>query len=85
MDDPIQYCYLTKIVVFLFCRIGDLKRQKMVRTINIYYNNRSVQVSHPFSSKNSLNYLMSIFLIFTDLDKPEIFTHNISIKIYCDI
>ena len=24
-------------------RIGDLKRQKMVRTINIYYNNRSVQ------------------------------------------
>ena len=24
-------------------RIGDLKRQKMVRTINIFYNNRSVQ------------------------------------------
>lgn len=24
-------------------RIGDLKRTKMVRTINIYYNNRSVQ------------------------------------------
>lgn len=24
-------------------RIGDLKRQKMVRAINIYYNNRSVQ------------------------------------------
>jgi len=24
-------------------RIGDLKRQKMVRTINIYYNNRNVQ------------------------------------------
>lgn len=24
-------------------RIGDLKRQKMVRTINIHYNNRSVQ------------------------------------------
>jgi hypothetical protein len=23
-------------------RIGDLKRQKMVRTINIHYNNRSV-------------------------------------------
>ena len=27
-------------------RIGDLKRQKMVRTINIYYNNRSVQVNY---------------------------------------
>ena len=27
-------------------RIGDLKRQKMVCTINIYYNNRSVQVRH---------------------------------------
>jgi len=26
-------------------RIGDLKRQKMVRTINIYYNNKSVQVN----------------------------------------
>lgn len=24
-------------------RIGDLKRTKMVRTMNIYYNNRSVQ------------------------------------------
>lgn len=24
-------------------RIGDLKRTKMVRTINIYYNNRTVQ------------------------------------------
>ena len=25
-----------------FIRIGDVKREKMVRTINIYYNNRSV-------------------------------------------
>ena len=25
-------------------RIGDVKRQKMVRAVNIYYNNRSVQV-----------------------------------------
>lgn len=24
-------------------RIGDLKKTKMVRTINIYYNNRTVQ------------------------------------------
>ena len=27
----------------ILLRIGDLKRQKMVRTINIYYNNRTVQ------------------------------------------
>ena len=26
----------------ILLRIGDLKRQKMVRTINIYYNNRTV-------------------------------------------
>lgn len=30
---------ISKIIL----RIGDLKRTKMVRTINIYYNNRSVQ------------------------------------------
>ena len=27
----------------IFLRIGDLKRSKMVRTINVYYNNRTVQ------------------------------------------
>ncbi|XP_037079445.1 E3 ubiquitin-protein ligase UBR4-like [Pollicipes pollicipes] len=27
----------------VFLRIGDLKRSKMVRTINVYYNNRTVQ------------------------------------------
>ncbi|XP_043220427.1 E3 ubiquitin-protein ligase UBR4-like isoform X2 [Amphibalanus amphitrite] len=27
----------------IFLRIGDLKRSKMVRTVNVYYNNRTVQ------------------------------------------
>ena len=27
----------------ILLRIGDLKRSKMVRTINVYYNNRTVQ------------------------------------------
>ena len=33
-------------------RIGDLKRQKMVRAVNIYYNNRSVQVRIKFYEQN---------------------------------
>ncbi|KAJ9582029.1 hypothetical protein L9F63_003612 [Diploptera punctata] len=34
-------------------RIGDLKRTKMVRTINIYYNNRSVQAVVELKNKTS--------------------------------
>jgi E3 ubiquitin-protein ligase UBR4 len=35
-------------------RIGDLKRQKMVRTINIYYNNRSVQAVIELKNKPTM-------------------------------
>ncbi|CAH0559665.1 unnamed protein product [Brassicogethes aeneus] len=35
-------------------RIGDLKRTKMVRTINIYYNNRSVQAVVELKNKPAL-------------------------------
>eukprot|EP00095_Tigriopus_kingsejongensis_P009320 maker-scaffold486_size158769-snap-gene-0.26 protein:Tk09320 transcript:maker-scaffold486_size158769-snap-gene-0.26-mRNA-1 annotation:"e3 ubiquitin-protein ligase ubr4" len=35
-------------------RIGDLKRQKMVRTINIYYNNRSVQAVVELKNKQTV-------------------------------
>ncbi len=35
-------------------RIGDLKRQKMVRTINIYYNNRSVQAVVELKNKPTM-------------------------------
>ncbi|XP_020299583.1 E3 ubiquitin-protein ligase UBR4 isoform X2 [Pseudomyrmex gracilis] len=35
-------------------RIGDLKRTKMVRTINIYYNNRSVQAVVELKNKPSM-------------------------------
>lgn len=34
-------------------RIGDLKRQKMVRTINICYNNRSVQAVVELKNKTT--------------------------------
>lgn len=35
-------------------RIGDLKRTKMVRTMNIYYNNRSVQAVVELKNKPGL-------------------------------
>ena len=35
-------------------RIGDLKRQKMVRAINIYYNNRSVQAVIELKNKPTM-------------------------------
>ncbi|XP_068695175.1 E3 ubiquitin-protein ligase UBR4-like isoform X2 [Montipora foliosa] len=35
-------------------RIADLKRQKMVRTINLYYNNRTVQAVVELKNKRSL-------------------------------
>lgn len=35
-------------------RIGDLKRTKMVRTINIYYNNRNVQAVVELKNKPAL-------------------------------
>lgn len=38
----VQRHIISKIVL----RIGDLKRTNMVRTINIYYNNRTVQAVH---------------------------------------
>lgn len=41
---------ISKITV----RIGDLKRTKMVRTINIYYNNRSVQAVVELKNKPAL-------------------------------
>ncbi|XP_008200345.2 E3 ubiquitin-protein ligase UBR4 isoform X1 [Tribolium castaneum] len=41
---------ISKITV----RIGDLKRSKMVRTINIYYNNRSVQAVVELKNKPAL-------------------------------
>lgn len=42
-------------------RIGDLKRTKMVRTINIYYNNRSVQAVVELKNKPGklVRFLMS--------------------------
>lgn len=41
-------------------RIGDLKRTKMVRTINIYYNNRSVQAVVELKNKPGMNYCLLI-------------------------
>lgn len=41
---------ISKITV----RIGDLKRTKMVRTINIYYNNRNVQAVVELKNKPAL-------------------------------
>lgn len=41
-------------------RIGDLKRTKMVRTINIYYNNRSVQAVVELKNKPGNNIVISI-------------------------
>lgn len=32
-------------------RIGDIKRSKMVRTINFYYNNRTVQAVQELKNK----------------------------------
>ena len=39
-------------------KIGDLKRTKMVRTINLYYNNRTVQAIVELKNK----YVRSCFL-----------------------
>lgn len=46
-------------------RIGDLKRTKMVRTINIYYNNRSVQAVVELKNKPGKHgkYIISCILI----------------------
>lgn len=38
----------------IILRIGDLKRTKMVRTINVFYNNRSVQAVVELKNKPSL-------------------------------
>ena len=58
-----RFCYSWKIFfsheMQICSRIGDLKRQKMVRTINIYYNNRSVQVRHLFRLKKNKRFLFS--------------------------
>lgn len=35
-------------------KIGDLKRTKMVRTINLYYNNRTVQAIVELKNKYGL-------------------------------
>ena len=41
----------------ILLRIGDLKRQKMVRTINIYYNNRTVQAVVELKNKPTMWHL----------------------------
>lgn len=45
-------------------KIGDLKRTKMVRTINLYYNNRTVQAIVELKNKYVLAGLLFIFLNF---------------------
>lgn len=48
-------------------KIGDLKRTKMVRTINLYYNNRTVQaiveLKNKYVSKGLLFFLAFSFHI----------------------
>lgn len=46
----VQSHTISKIIL----RIGDLKRTKMVRTINIYYNNRSVQAVVELKNRPSM-------------------------------
>ena len=41
----------------ILLRIGDLKRQKMVRSINIFYNNRSVQAVVELKNKPKMWHL----------------------------
>ena len=41
----------------ILLRIGDLKRQKMVRTINMYYNNRTVQAVVELKNKPTMWHL----------------------------
>ena len=47
----------------IFLRIGDLKRSKMVRTINVYYNNRTVQSVVELKNRPCES---------LDLDQPEL-------------
>lgn len=48
-------------------KIGDLKRTKMVRTINLYYNNRTVQAIVELKNKYVLLKRFSLVLFLSDL------------------
>lgn len=45
-------------------RIGDLKRTKMVRNINIYYNNRTVQAVVELKNKPGMLFFLYVKLLF---------------------
>lgn len=52
----------------LTLRIADLKRTKMVRTLNVFYNNRSVQAvvelkNKPGKYKRMIIFVYIIFLL----------------------
>lgn len=50
----------THMINKISLRIGDLKRTKMVRTMNIYYNNRSVQAVVELKNKPGTTLLFSV-------------------------
>lgn len=59
-------------------KIGDLKRTKMVRTINLYYNNRTVQAIVELKNKyvsagEAYLFLLSLSLLIFMLLKCQIF------------
>lgn len=59
-------------------RIGDLKRTKMVRTINIFYNNRSVQAVVELKNKPAMWHKAK--KVSLAQGQTEVFTKNIIIQ-----
>lgn len=52
-------------------KIGDLKRTKMVRTINLYYNNRTVQAI--VELKNKYECFLSLSFIVVNINSHQNF------------
>ncbi|MEQ2163900.1 hypothetical protein GOODEAATRI_001011, partial [Goodea atripinnis] len=62
-------------------KIGDLKRTKMVRTINLYYNNRTVQaiveLKNKYALGNTYYFVLAVTNINTLLDKADRVYHQL--------